>query len=129
MIKITYIICTYVYTYIRKYITTEVINTCMCTLLHLYVSADKNCLDILYLYYQDVKTKWYGHARSCTMSHCQIWTLAYTVYCMEGNFGDGKTYLAKDFPCSSIANIGSLRCSLLIFPHQTLCYTVTYYEQ
>ena len=97
MIKITYIICTYVYTYIRKYITTEVINTCMCTLLHLYVSADKNCLDILYLYYQDVKTKLYGHARSCTMSNFQIWTLAYTVYYKEGNICGGKTYLAKDF--------------------------------
>ena len=87
----------YVYTYVCKYITTEVINTCMCMLLHLYVSADKNSLDILYLYYQDVKTKLYGHARSCTMSHCQIWTLAYTVYSMEGNFGNGKIFGKRFF--------------------------------
>ena len=38
------------------------------TLLHLYISADENYLDILYLYYQDVKTKLYRHARSCLMS-------------------------------------------------------------
>ena len=30
-------------------------------LLHLYVSADENYLDILYLYYQDVKTNMPDH--------------------------------------------------------------------
>ena len=65
-------------------------------LLHLYVSADENYLDILYLYYQDVKTKLYGHARSCLISaQCLIvkfgpWHIQYTVWketVMVGKFG------------------------------------------